>query len=198
MSVFNKWIQSQSTPDRIRHNRPINPSRKTIAQVAASSAANRAKQQMGNEQLSEKPSIETIPPVLQRKLDRYFSRLRQIYPDGVIVRLNTGQKKLAERGSQLRHMLHWEQSLDEFFALGGFSYQRSESGRPPTLKGENDIAKLIKRIHKKFPDGVPSIAAIDKTDHRLYLDLRSVARKNSCTITQFIKENNIYILKESA
>ena len=59
--------------------------------------------------------------VTQRKLDRYFARLREIYPDGVIARLNTGHKKLAERGAQLRRLLGMEGELDAFFALGGFT-----------------------------------------------------------------------------
>ena len=49
------------------------------------------------------PAEEAAAPwsdVTQRKLDRYFARMRQVYPDGVIVRLNTGQKKLAERGAR--------------------------------------------------------------------------------------------------
>lgn len=72
-------------------------------------------------------SSVSVPPlpqrtwddVTQRKLDRYFNRLRELYPDGVITRLNTGHKKLAERGAQLRSLLGMEGELDNFFALGG-------------------------------------------------------------------------------
>lgn len=200
MSVLDKWLRSPSISERTNYHRPSSSPRKTIAQAAAASAANRAKQlEEDTKPSSISPSSPgAIDPAIQKKLDRYFARLRTIYPDGVIVRLNTGQKKLAERGSQLRHALNWDQDLDSFFALGGFTYQRSESGRPPTLKGEEDVHDLVQDIRKEFPDGVPSVAAVQKADHRLYLNLRSAARKEECTMTEFMKKYNVYILKESA
>lgn len=196
MSVLDKWIYGQPSSVRPYRQKPATP-RKTIAEVAASSAANRAKKQetIPIKKVEEAVTAPAIDPAIQKKLDRYFERLRAVYPDGVIVRLNTGQKKLAERGSKLRHMLNWEQDLDSFFALGGFTYQRSESGRPSTLKDSDDISQLIGSIQALFPEGVPSVAAIDKANHRIYLTLRSAARKEACSMTEFMKKNKINILK---
>lgn len=201
MSVLDKWLRGSTVPERVNHNRPLNPSRKTVAQAAADAAATRAKQLLEESSKAKVVSNEPQPefdPTIQKKLDRYFKRLWQIYPDGIIVRLNTGQKKLAERGSQLRHMIHWEQDLDSFFALGGFTYQRSESGRPPTLKNEDDLSKLLRDLQKVFPDGVSSVASVDKANHKLYLKLRSAARKEECSMTEFMKKHDVYLLKESA
>ena len=69
--------------------------------------------------------------VTQRKLDRYFARLREIYPDGVIARLNTGHKKLAERGAQLRRLLGMEESWMPFSPWAALPIAaRAADGRP--------------------------------------------------------------------
>lgn len=130
-------------------------------------------------------SSVSVPPlpqrtwddVTQRKLDRYFNRLRELYPDGVITRLNTGHKKLAERGAQLRSLLGMEGELDNFFALGGFTYCRTGGGRPPLPLTDADCERIHAHIRQLFPEGVPVVMAIRDADHRLYLDLRAVARR---------------------
>lgn len=117
---------------------------------------------------------------LQRKLDRYFARLREIYPDGVITRLNTGHKKLAERGAELRRLTGDEGDLDAFFARGGFTYQRTKGGRPSAAAG--DTAEVEARVKAAFPQGVPTAMALRDADHRLYLDLRAIARREETTV----------------
>ena len=134
--------------------------------------------------------------VTQRKLDRYFARMRQVYPDGVIVRLNTGQKKLAERGAQLRREIGMEGRLDEFFALGEFTYRRSEGGRPSVVKTDRQQAGLLRDLQAAFPEGVPSVAAVQQSDHRLYLNLRAAARRDRCTMTDFLKQHELLKKKE--
>ena len=134
--------------------------------------------------------------VTQRKLDRYFARMRQAYPDGVIVRLNTGQKKLAERGAQLRHEIGMEGQLDEFFAIGGFIYRRSEGGRPSVVKTDRQQADLLRDLRAVFPQGVPSVAAVQQADHRLYLNMRAAARRDGCTMTDYLKQHDLIKKKE--
>ena len=134
--------------------------------------------------VSADPAPVSEPParwsdVTQRKLDRYFARMRLAYPDGVIVRLNTGQKKLAERGAQLRREIGMEGWLDEFFALGEFTYQRSEGGRPSVVKTDRQLQGLLQDLQAAFPQGVPSVAAVQQSDHRLYLNLRAAARERA-------------------
>lgn len=145
------------------------------------------------------PSSVSAPPLLQRtwddvtqrKLDRYFNRLRELYPDGVITRLNTGHKKLAERGAQLRSLLGMEGELDNFFALGGFSYCRTGGGRPPLPLTDADCERIHAHIRQLFPEGVPVVMAIRDADHRLYLDLRAVARREGKKLADYLRENGL-------
>lgn len=144
-------------------------------------------------------AVDTPTPwsdVTQRKLDRYFARMRQAYPDGVIVRLNTGQKKLAERGAQLRREIGMEGRLDEFFALGEFTYRRSEGGRPSVVKTDRQQEGLLRDLQAAFPQGVPSVAAVQQADHRLYLNLRAAARRDQCTMTDYLKRHELLKKKE--
>ena len=142
-----------------------------------------------------KPSTDTassaFDPVLQRKLDRYFDRLRAVYPTGVISRLNTGQKKLAERGAQLRRMCNMENELDAFFALGGFTYERTAGGRPRNVQNPAAQNALVTDVKALFPQGISSAAVLDRADHALYLRLRSAARLSGQTLTEFLKNNNL-------
>ncbi len=148
-----------------------------------------------SETISEKPKTSApssaFEPVLQRKLDRYFERLRAVYPTGVITRLNTGQKKLAERGAQLRRMCGMENELDAFFALGGFTYERTAGGRPRNVQDPLAQDALVTEVQALFPKGIPSAAALDRADHSLYLRLRSAARLSGLTLTDFLKNNNL-------
>ncbi len=130
-----------------------------------------------------------VPPWgahLQKRLDTYFARLRVDFPDGVVVRLNTGHKKLAERGAELRRLIGYEGRLDEFFALGGFTYQRSTGGRPSLP--QEQTASVEDRLREAFPDDVPTVLAVQQADHRLYLDLRAAARKAGCTVGEFLQQ----------
>lgn len=121
---------------------------------------------------------------LQKRLDTYFARLRQDFPDGNIVRLNTQHKKLAERGAELRRLCGYEGKLDEFFALGGFTYQRSAGGRPSLPADQT--ASVEARLRAQFPEDVPTVLAVQQADHRLYLDLRAVARRENCTVGEYL------------
>ena len=142
------------------------------------------------------PPQRTWDDVTQRKLDRYFARLREIYPDGVISRLNTGHKKLAERGAQLRSQLEMEGELDAFFALGGFTYCRMTGGRPPLPLTEADCETMQTRIRQLFPEGVPVVMAVREADHRLYLDLRAVARREGKNVGEYLRENGLMDSRE--
>ncbi len=144
------------------------------------------------EEIAKAVAVEAsgdVPPWgahLQKRLDTYFARLRVDFPDGVVVRLNTGHKKLAERGAELRRLIGYEGRLDEFFALGGFTYQRSTGGRPSLP--QEQTASVEDRLRAAFPDDVPTVLAVQRTDHRLYLDLRAAARKAGCTVGEYLQQ----------
>ena len=193
MGVLDRWIKSPSTKSKPVSTPP--KERKTIAAAASHAAAQRVKE--SKPVLSQPKSIEDFDPFVQKKLTTYFNRLKSVYPDMVIIRLNTGQKKLAERGANLRKFVDWQGTLDEFFALGGFTYKRSESGRPQKIKDEEDIVRLVEKIKQEFPNGVQAAADIRQQNPSLYLDIRSAARASQCTLTEFFNKYNLYIQKES-
>ena len=160
-----------------------------VAEVAAEMAEEPAA--VAEEPADEVPAEETAEEApwgahLQKRLDTYFARLRREFPDGCIVRLNTGHKKLAERGAELRRLIGYEGRLDEFFQLGGFTYQRSVGGRP-SLPAEQ-TASVEERLRVAFPEDVPTVLAVQKADHRLYLDLRAAARRAGCTVGEYLQQ----------
>jgi len=135
----------------------------------------------------ETPALPTqFPEELQKRLDSYFARLRQEYPEGEIRRLNTGHKKLAERGAELRRLIGYEGKLDEFFALGGFTYHRSAGGRPTLPAAATESVE--DRLRAMFPEDVPTVLAVKQADPRLYLDLRAAARKQGRTAGEFLQQ----------
>lgn len=122
----------------------------------------------------------------QKRLDTYFARLRQEFPNGEIERLNTAHKKLAERGAALRRLIGYEGRLDDFFALGGFTYRRHTGGRPPLAASQT--ASVEQRLRERFPEDVPTAMAVQQADARLYLDLRAAARRAGCTVSAYLSQ----------
>ena len=147
------------------------------------------------EEAAEAPPRAAAPanlsPEAQNKLNSYFARLREVYPDGEVSRLNTGHKKLAERGAALRKLIGMEGDLDGFFALGGFTYRRSGGGRPPLPLTEEDCLALHRRIRELFPGGVPVVMAVRDADHRAFLDLRAVARREGVNVGDYLRQNGL-------
>ncbi len=202
-------IQRQSTPVRPSSPRPAVPLKKPAAPPAPKPTVTQAPKptvaQTPNQTVTQAPKTPVSAPVapvasvpavpakafddgLQKKLNRYFERLRAVYPDGVITRLNTGQKKLAERGAQLRKLCGMENELDAFFALGGFTYERTAGGRPRAVSSATARGALVNEVKTLFPSGIPSAATLDRVDHALYLRLRSAARLSGTTITAFLND----------
>ena len=138
-----------------------------------------------------------LPPALVKRMHTYFARLEELYPDKVIVRLNTGHKKLAERGAELRRLAGMEGELDRFFALGGFAYQRSGGGRPPLPLTDADCETMRAKIRELFPDGVPVVMAVRDADSRLYLDLRAVARREDVTVGEYLRSHGLMAGQET-
>ena len=226
MGVFDKWLRGVPSPDRGRKPTPSRPTstigstirerQTTPVRSAVTPRPAVAVKRRDGAPLSEAPTPKPAqPPVtaspiaaakpavvfddaLQKKLDRYFERLRAVYPNGVISRLNTGQKKLAERGAQLRKMCHMENELDAFFALGGFTYERTAGGRPRNVQSPTAQTALVNQVKALFPNGISSAAELDRADHALYLQLRSAARLSGGTITAFLNDNELNVKGEKA
>ena len=84
-----------------------------------------------------------------------------------------------------------EGELDNFFALGGFTYCRTNGGRPPLPLTDADCERIHAHIRQLFPEGVPVVMAIRDADHRLYLDLRAVARREGKKLADYLRENGL-------
>ena len=219
MGVLDKWLRGTGSPDRGRKPAPYRPAstigstvrerqttptrpvsgvrpavpvkRKDGVPVPATPAPQPAAPAPAAATETPPPTPTAFDDGLQKKLDRYFERLRAVYPNGVISRLNTGQKKLAERGAQLRKLCGMENELDAFFALGGFTYERTAGGRPRNVQSSTAQTALVNEVKALFPEGIASAAELDRADHALYLRLRSAARLSGGTITAFLNENNL-------
>ena len=75
---------------------------------------------------------------------------------------------------------------------------------PPPVKGaetetppddgvlpDADCEAMHARIRLLFPDGVPLVMAVREADHRLYLDLRAVARREGKTLGDYLREKGL-------
>ncbi|MCL2487124.1 MAG: hypothetical protein FWE80_00390 [Oscillospiraceae bacterium] len=142
-----------------------------------------------NPQPQPDPAGQPADPVLSKRLDTYFARLRELYPDGEIRRLNTGHKKLAERGAALRRETGYEDDTDGFFALGGFRYCRESGGRPVRELTPEDF---LGRLSELFPKGIPPARQIQQADHQLYLDLRAAARRENKPVGKLLMELSVF------
>lgn len=180
-------VSTEGTSDAPAAEHTVPPESSLTGLVAAAEPIAEAERPLS---LSSEPAsvcpAGSWEPRVQKRLDTYFARLRELYPDGEIVRLNTGHKKLAERGAELRRLTGLEGQLDAFFALGGFTYRRSAGGRPPLPAEQTE--HMEERLRERFPEEVPTVIAVRDADHRLYLDLRAAARKAGMTVGDYLRQ----------
>ena len=132
-------------------------------------------------------SQKEFAPALAKRINTFFDRLEESYPDRVVIHFNRDHKKLAERGTELRRLAGYGEDNDAFFADFGFTYvnalrQKTES--------HGTYEELIEKLRAAFPDGIVCLyQAAEFRD-----DLSYFARKKMRTAKQILR--NAGVLRE--
>ena len=126
-------------------------------------------------------------PALAKRLNTFFDRLAESYPDKVVIHFNRDHKKLAERGTELRRLAGYGEDNERFFADFGFTYVNALKQKTDSHGTYED---LIARLKEAFPDGIVCLyqAAAFRDD------LSYFARKKMRTAKQILK--NAGVLRE--
>ena len=123
-------------------------------------------------------------PALAKRLNTFFDRLAECYPDRVVIHFNRDHKKLAERGTELRRLAGYGDDNEKFFSDFGFTYINA-------LKQKTDshgtYEELIEKLKAAFPDGIVCLyQAAEFRD-----DLSYFARKKMRTAKQILKNAGV-------
>ena len=126
-------------------------------------------------------------PALAKRLNTFFDRLAESYPDKVVIHFNRDHKKLAERGTELRRLAGYGEDNERFFADFGFTYVNALKQKTDSHGTYED---LVARLKEAFPDGIVCLyqAAAFRDD------LSYFARKKMRTAKQILK--NAGVLRE--
>ena len=128
-----------------------------------------------------------FPPALAKRLNTFFDRLAECYPDRVVIHFNRDHKKLAERGTELRRLAGYGDDNDKFFSDFGFTYVNALKQKTDSHGTYED---LVARLKAAFPDGIVCLyQAAEFRD-----DLSYFARKKMRTAKQILK--NAGVLRE--
>lgn len=128
-----------------------------------------------------------FPPALAKRLNTFFDRLAECYPDRVVIHFNRDYKKLAERGTELRRLAGYGDDNDKFFSDFGFTYVNALKQKTDSHGTYED---LVARLKAAFPDGIVCLyQAAEFRD-----DLSYFARKKMRTAKQILK--NAGVLRE--
>ena len=123
-------------------------------------------------------------PALAKRLNTFFDRLAECYPDRTVIHFNRDHKKLAERGTELRRLAGYGEDNEKFFSDFGFTYINA-------LKQKTDshgtYEELIERLKAAFPDGIVCLyqAAAFRDD------LSYFARKKMRTAKQILRNAGV-------
>ena len=132
-----------------------------------------------------RPASETeFPPALSKRLNTFFDRLAESYPDKVVIHFNRDHKKLAERGTELRRLAGYGEDNERFFSDFGFTYVNALKQKTDSHGTYED---LIERLKAAFPDGIVCLyqAAAFRDD------LSYFARKKMRTAKQILRNAGV-------
>ena len=132
-----------------------------------------------------RPASQTeFSPALSKRLNTFFDRLAESYPDRVVIHFNRDHKKLAERGTELRRLAGYGEDNERFFSDFGFTYINALKQKTDSHGTYED---LIARLRAAFPDGIVCLyQAADFRD-----DLSYFARKKMRTAKQILKNAGV-------
>ena len=95
--------------------------------------------------LQAKYAVGSEPPELKAKVDAFFAKLLELYPDKQIVGLNEKHKKLGERCTELYRALGYPNNA-AFLMAYGFSPSSAKGGRP----SKNDPQAIVAELKNRY------------------------------------------------
>lgn len=124
-----------------------------------------------------KPGEE--PQMIKEKLDNFFRKIDELYPDKKVMRLHTDHKKLGEKSTLLYRVLGYKNNRDFFSAYGYEVVMDTDNkgGRPSTLNSEEILCKL-KEKYKGNPI-FSSITEIRNDNPEIAGNIKSLAKQSN-------------------
>ena len=125
-----------------------------------------------------------IEPGVLRRLQIFFDRLAERYPDRTVIHFNRDHKKLAERGTALRRLAGYGEDNDAFFADFGFRYVNALRRQ---AESHGTFEELIDRLRAAYPDGIVNLYEAEP----FRSDLSYFARKKRRTAKHILRQAGI-------
>ena len=119
-----------------------------------------------------------------RRLQTFFDRLAERYPDRVVIHFNRDHKKLAERGTALRRLAGYGEDNDAFFADFGFQYINALRRQ---AESHGTYEELVDRLRAAYPDGIVNLYEAEP----FRADLSYFARKKRRTAKHILRQAGV-------
>lgn len=119
-----------------------------------------------------------------RRLQTFFDRLAERYPDRVVIHFNRDHKKLAERGTALRRLAGYGEDNDTFFADFGFQYINALRRQ---AESHGTYEELVDRLRAAYPDGIVNLYEAEP----FRADLSYFARKKRRTAKHILRQAGV-------
>lgn len=119
-----------------------------------------------------------------RRLQTFFDRLAERYPDRTVIHFNRDHKKLAERGTALRRLAGYGEDNDAFFADFGFRYVNALRRQ---AESHGTYEELIDRLRAAYPEGIVNLYEAEP----FRADLSYFARKKRRTAKHILRQAGV-------
>lgn len=129
-------------------------------------------------------SGKEIDARVMKRLQTFFDRLSEAYPDRVVIHFNRDFKKLAERGTELRRLAGYGEDNDAFFTDFGFSYVNALQRQ---AESHGTYEDLVRRLQEAYPNGIVNL--YDAEPFRS--DLSYFARKKRRTAKHILRQAGV-------
>ncbi len=119
-----------------------------------------------------------------KRLETFFERLLEAYPERVVIHFNRDFKKLAERGTALRRLAGYGEDNEAFFADFGFTYINSLQRQ---AESHGTYEELVARLRAAYPDGIVNLYEAEP----FRADLSYFARKKRRTAKHILRQAGV-------
>lgn len=119
-----------------------------------------------------------------KRLETFFDRLLEAYPERVVIHFNRDFKKLAERGTALRRLAGYGEDNEAFFADFGFTYINALQRQ---AESHGTYEELVARLKEAYPDGIVNLYEADA----FRADLSYFARKKRRTAKHILRQAGV-------